>query len=166
MPAVTAETSSSSGHGAFEDGRPWQMLQGFAIKGAEELYQTAVEQALRRQHGNKGAALSALMRDDGKVLVAGFRVGAPMHLNCADAPLAALEHLHGILSEAFLHGAQLGMAAGWRCAADDAHVESYDPSRTGWPGEKTRKMSRRTADIVSTAHSGDRDHPYRSIATT
>lgn len=127
--------------GQFEEGRPWSMLQGFAIKGAEELYQTNTEQAFRRHYANKGAALSALLRDDGRVLVAGFRVGAPVHLNCADASQAELERLHGILSEAFVHGSQIGMVAGWRCAPDDARIEVYDPARTAWPGE-TAKASR------------------------
>lgn len=125
--------------GTFEDGRPWELLQGFAIKSAEGLYQEHAEGELHRYLDKKNPIFGALLRDGSKVLVAGFRVGMPLHLNCADAPLGQLERLHAVLSEAFIHRAKLGLDSGWRCSPDDGRVATYDPARTGWPGKEPSK---------------------------
>lgn len=125
--------------GTFEEGRPWQRLQGFAIKSAAELYQDQNEQVLSRHFANKNAVLGGLLHDGSRVLVATFRIGSPMHLNYADAPLAQLERLHGILSESFVHGGAVGLAMEWHCAVDDARVETYDPKRPGWPEERSKR---------------------------
>lgn len=128
--------------GAFEEGRPWRDLEGLAVKKAAELYHSGSEQAVRRHFDSKGPALAAAMRDDGKVILATFRSGPPIHINCAEVSDAEAQRLHGFLSQAFLDGAHLGAACNWRVRPDEAGIETYDPQRTSWPADGARRSVR------------------------
>ena len=94
-------------HGAFEEARPWELLQSFAISSADQHYYSATDRVLRDvlASKSKSGAARLLMTDGAHVLLANFadeRASMPMHLNCADATPVEVGLLHDWLRREFV----------------------------------------------------------------
>lgn len=126
--------------GQFEEGKPWEALRGFSLQSADSLYYSRAEQQMRQHLAGKGLASRWVWSDGAQVLLAEFAGDTPLHVNCAEASPVEIDRLHVALTRAFLTHRDELVARQCRemflWPTDDGRVETYDPARKGWPGEK------------------------------
>ena len=89
-------------HGAFEEGKPWDRLQGFSKPTADQLYYTRHQLEIRQHFTSKSVGAKLALADSAHVLVAEFIDDTPIHINCADASPVEIDQLHGLLVREFI----------------------------------------------------------------
>ena len=81
-----------------------------------------------------------MLNDGAQVLLAGFAGDTAVHINCAEAATVDLHGLHVALTREFTGNNRERLVDGlcdeaFRWPVDDNSVETYDPGRSGWPGQ-------------------------------
>lgn len=92
-------------HGAYEEARPWRLLQSFSISRAEEHYYEPMVKAAMDALTSKNRMLAAGMTDGAQVVLAYFddeQASVPMHLNCASTSPVDVARLHDRLRREFI----------------------------------------------------------------
>ena len=126
-------------YGSFEHGKQWQVLQCISVHAAASLYRSSLQRIILDGIAQKGTVAKLTWTDAGQVFTADFRRDERVHINDADASKVELEQLHIALTNAFFGREQLVANLcqfHYRWPIDDVRVETYVPSRTGWPDEK------------------------------
>lgn len=141
-------------HGLFEEGRPWDRLNGFSQPTADQLYYTKKQLELRQHFASKSVGAKLAMSDNAHVLLAEFRDDSALHINCADAPPVDIERLHVALTREFI--LRRDELVGEICRGlyewpiTDDKVVTYDPARPGpGPQGKTKLLVEALGWIVA-----------------
>lgn len=112
-------------HGAFEEGRPWDRLQGFSKPTADQLYYTRHQLEIRQHFTSKSVGAKLALADSAHVLVAEFIDDTPIHINCADASPVEIDQLHGLLVREFI----TYRAGDFQWPLNDDRVPTFEPAR-------------------------------------
>jgi hypothetical protein len=128
-------------HGLFEEGRPWERLNGFRHEQAEALYYTR-EQLQIRQHVTKKGIAQFVLSDGANVILGEFgEATPPLHINCAEGSPVDINRLHLALIREFITRKEEFVSKICRdpflWPKDDDRVLTYDPDRTGWEESQT-----------------------------
>lgn len=124
----------------FEAGRPWASLISFGYHPALQRYLTPQAQAMRDHLLSKTKAGKILAGDGGKALLAEVSRDDYFDVSCPEAAQPDLDRLHLVLTREFV--AKREALVDERCTIaylwpkSDDRVETYDPTRQTWPGEK------------------------------
>lgn len=89
-------------HGLFEEGKPWEKLNGFSQPTADTLYYTKKQLEFRQHLASKSVGAKLAMSDSAHVLLAEFRDDTALHINCADAPPVDIDRLRVALTREFV----------------------------------------------------------------
>ncbi len=89
-------------HGSFEEGKPWDRLNGFSQPTADQLYYTKKQLDFRHHLAAKSVGAKLAMSDSAHVLLAEFRDDTALHINCADAPPVEIDRLRVALTREFV----------------------------------------------------------------
>ena len=124
----------------FEAGRPWARLTSFGYHAALHRYLTPVELAMREQLLAKTKAGKVLAGDGGKALLAEFSHDGFFDVSCPEAAGPDLDRLQLVLTREFVTKREALIDEHCRIAflwpVADNRVETFDPMRRTWPGEK------------------------------
>lgn len=124
----------------FESGRPWEGLVSFGYHSALHRYLTPLELHMREHLLNKTKAGKVLAGDGGKALLAEFEHDDFFDVSCPEAAQPDLSGLQLALTREFV--AKRDALVNEHCEiaylwpTTDGRVETYDPARQAWPGEK------------------------------
>ncbi len=126
---------------AFEAGLPWQELQSFGFTPAVHRYLTAAERHGRDEVMKRSKGLAGHLGNGGEALFAQF-AGRPLFdISCPETTVIQQDRLQLALQEQFLDP-QRDVLAGklcrqfYRWPLDDDRVETFNPERMGWDGER------------------------------
>jgi hypothetical protein len=119
--------------GSFEEGKPWERLNGFSQPTADQLYYTKKQLELRHHFAGKGVGAKLGASDSAHVLLAEFRDDTALHVNCADASPVDIDRLRVTLTREFVinreelvgdicHGL-------YQWPVTDEKIMTYDPAR-------------------------------------
>ena len=133
--------------GQFEQGKPWQALEGFSVQMAGARHRRPLEAIIREHIAKNGLFSKWLWGDPAQTLFAEFHGDEPITINDAESMQSDLEELHFTLKRAFLMNrddltSRLCQEY-HRWPAKDDRVATYDPTRipdptpaaVSWPAQ-------------------------------